>query len=333
MKNLPRKILQTTLLASGLILLNACGGGGTSTPITQQVNVEEEAIKTIMAYAKSDGKSTAPTVQDYANAGITGIDNNNIDDMNQVVENLTPVEVDSKEKLQVLADGVATDTEKPVFTSSATVSVDENQFSAITLKATDNSTKDIRYDISGGDADFFSVYNYKGVVVFKNKPDFESGKTTYTFTATATDEANNKATQNITINIKDVVEDTIDPTKLPYFSNGISILYVYENTTKAITLSGKRTQSYSISGDDAHYFNINEISGEVTFKSAPDYESAKRSYVFYATATNTYGSARKKIRIKVVNVDDSVMWKGKLYQYIKSPKTTRVWLDRNLGGR
>ena len=95
------------------------------------------------------------------------------------------------------------DTTPPTFTSPASVSVPESQLDAITLKATDESTP-ITYAISGTDADSFNLNATTGAVTFKSAPDFESGKTTYTFTAEATDAANNSVTQSVTVTVSDM---------------------------------------------------------------------------------------------------------------------------------
>ncbi len=97
--------------------------------------------------------------------------------------------------------GATPDNTPPTFTSPATASVTENQTEAIMLVATDAYT--VTYSISGTDAASFYINSTSGVVTFKSAPDFESGKTNYTFTAEATDTANNTATQSVTITILD----------------------------------------------------------------------------------------------------------------------------------
>ncbi len=71
-----------------------------------------------------------------------------------------------------------------------------------------------------------------------------------------------------------------------------------ENQTSAITLvaTDEQTITYSISGTDSALFSVNSSSGEVTFASAPDYESPSDSgsdnvYNFTATATDAKGLA------------------------------------------
>ncbi|MGE0049944.1 MAG: hypothetical protein AB7S49_00305, partial [Arcobacter sp.] len=65
----------------------------------------------------------------------------------------------------------SSDTSAPTFTSSNSVSVNENQTSAITLVATDSSS--ITYSLSGTDSSFFDIDSSSGVITFKVAPDFE----------------------------------------------------------------------------------------------------------------------------------------------------------------
>jgi len=100
MKLLQMKIIQITVLALGLILFTACGGGGGSTaPSAQSI-----AIDKIEAYATSGG--TAPTVADYAVAGVTGVTADNLAEINEVVAGLSAEEVDTEAELQALADAL-----------------------------------------------------------------------------------------------------------------------------------------------------------------------------------------------------------------------------------
>ena len=99
---------------------------------------------------------------------------------------------------------VIVDNTPPIFTSNPTVTVPENQTSALTVSATTDTTA-ITYSISGGDSAEFSIDASTGVITFNNAPDFET-RTTYTFTVTATDAYGNASTQEITINISDVPE-------------------------------------------------------------------------------------------------------------------------------
>lgn len=59
---------------------------------------------------------------------------------------------------------------------------------------------------------------------------------------------------------------------------------------------------YSISGGDSSLFNINEDTGVVTFKAAPDYESGNNSLSFTRTFTNSEGSDSQLVQVIVNNV-------------------------------
>lgn len=107
------------------------------------------------------------------------------------------------EKMAVWKYKFYIDTTAPTFSSNANANVNENNISAITLVATDESS--VTYSISGGDSSSFNIDSSTGIVTFKTAPDYET-KTSYTFTATATDESNNTKTQAVTININDIVE-------------------------------------------------------------------------------------------------------------------------------
>jgi len=91
----PYKIL---ILALSLLLFTACGeGSGGDDPTAKDV-----AIAHIIEYAENGG--TPPTLQDYLDAGVTGVTEDNLDDINEVVENLTEEEVDTTQEIQALAD-------------------------------------------------------------------------------------------------------------------------------------------------------------------------------------------------------------------------------------
>lgn len=208
-------------------------------------------------------------------------------------------------KIEKLLNNIA-----PVFTSSATATVVENQTTAITLVATDEQT--ITYSISGTDSALFSVNSASGVVTFASAPDYESpsdsdSNNVYTFTATATDSKGLATTQAVSITVTDTDETD------PVFTSSASA-NAAENQTAAITLvaTDATTVTYSISGTDSALFSVNSGSGVVTFASAPDYESpgdsdADNVYNFTATATDTAGNATtQSVAITVTGVSEVV---------------------------
>ncbi len=111
----------------------------------------------------------------------------------------------------------------PVFTSSASLSVEENTTNA-TVVAVDNDTDDgiTSYAITGGtDQDFFDNVTSAGVLSFDEAPNFEDPKdsgtdNTYVVTVQATSGTGTRemtATQTITVTVTDADEKSAKPDK------------------------------------------------------------------------------------------------------------------------
>ena len=111
----------------------------------------------------------------------------------------------------------------PTFTSSATISVNENQTAVVTVVATDSDTDDdiTGYAITGGvDQNLFSIGATDGALTFKTAPNFEdakdivsvdpanaAGNNQYVVVVTATSgtgEREKTAAQTITVTVTDV---------------------------------------------------------------------------------------------------------------------------------
>ena len=110
----------------------------------------------------------------------------------------------------------------PSFSSSATISVAENQTTVVTVLATDSDADDsvTGYEITGGaDQTFFSIGATSGVLTFDAAPNYEDAddsgtNNTYVVEVTATSGAGTRvktATQTITVTVTDV--DTEAPGK------------------------------------------------------------------------------------------------------------------------
>jgi|SaaInlStandDraft_1057018.scaffolds.fasta_scaffold05644_2 hypothetical protein len=93
----------------------------------------------------------------------------------------------------------------PMFISSSTFSVPENQTSIGSVIATDADGDTINFSLAGTDASLLSVNSSTGVLTFNSSPDYET-KSTYSVTAIAGDGANS-AEQSITVNVNDVPEN------------------------------------------------------------------------------------------------------------------------------
>ena len=189
------------------------------------------------------------------------------------------------------------DENAPVFTSSTTASVNENQTSAISIVATDDDT--VTYSLSGTDS-----ISSLGVVTFNTAPNFED-KTSYSFTVSATDTSSNESTQNIIITILDLDEDA------PVFTSATTAS-VYENQTSAITLvaTDDSTISYSITEGEASDLQVDATSGVVSFISAPNFEGTY-SYGFTATATDEAGNTvTQSVKITILDLDENTSLTG-----------------------
>ena len=87
------------LLIAGTMMMVGCNssssGDGTK-------SVQDTAIEKIVAYAESG--SPTPTLQDYMDAGITGVNDENLAQINEIVAGHKAEDVDSAEEIQALAD-------------------------------------------------------------------------------------------------------------------------------------------------------------------------------------------------------------------------------------
>lgn len=82
---------------------------------------QEIAIDKIKTYA-DDQANPVPTIQDYINAGVTGVTEENIDEVNSIVASLVGTEVDTVVKIQAVVDDVNevsfADDVMPIFVSN-----------------------------------------------------------------------------------------------------------------------------------------------------------------------------------------------------------------------
>jgi len=121
----------------------------------------------------------------------------------------------------------------------------------------------------------------------------------------------------------------------PVFTS-LTTASVEENQLSAITLVATDASSvaYSISESDAALFDVNETSGVVTFKIAPDFEDTTHTADYYFTAMakdSADNNATQSITISILDVNETITHNGVNYLEVTSPYTGKVWLDRNLG--
>ena len=112
----------------------------------------------------------------------------------------------------------------PSFSSSATISVAENQTTVVTVLATDSDADDsvTGYEITGGaDQGFFSIGATSGALTFDAAPNYEDAEdqgsnNTYVVVVQATSGTGTRvktATQTITVTVTDVAEQSSKPAK------------------------------------------------------------------------------------------------------------------------
>ncbi|MEM8778346.1 MAG: hypothetical protein AAGF26_05625, partial [Cyanobacteria bacterium P01_G01_bin.49] len=193
----------------------------------------------------------------------------------------------------------------PTINSVATASVPENQTSAIDVNATDDTDSEgsgLTYSLTGiVDDSLFNIDAVTGVVTFINAPDFENpgdagSDNNYDIQVTVTDSGGLTDVQDIVVTVTDVVENTAPTITTP---NGAS---VEENQTIAIDVNATDDTdsegsglTYSLTGivDDS-LFNIDAVTGVVTFINAPDFESpgdadGNNDYQVQVTVTDSGG--------------------------------------------
>ncbi|MBU0656865.1 MAG: choice-of-anchor L domain-containing protein [Gammaproteobacteria bacterium] len=170
----------------------------------------------------------------------------------------------------------------PTITSNNTITLEENIADVLTVTAMDPNGDTITYSIVGGDDEAqFNIDANSGKLTFVGHPDYENpldsnADNIYIVTVSASDgKASNN--QTVTITITDV-EDSNPP---PTITTPSSMLY-YENATGIVkdfdAIDNRDSEgnglSYSFTGQvDDHLFNLDSISGTLTFKNPPDYEN------------------------------------------------------------
>ncbi len=322
-----------TALGLGVIGFVGCGGGSSPSvavlgvPTFQtdpdiSLSAGETVVMTVRA-VDPDGNAVTYTLSG-TDAGLFDLDasTGDLTFKSPAAEGVYTVVITANDGSQTKTQTVTVTVEvaainnPPVITTSDTVGVDENQFSAVDVDATDADGDTISYAILvGGDGAAFTIDSNSGAVSFNVAPDFET-KATYALTVEASDGASVVA-QNITININDVGEGTA-PVIIGGNSRSVS---VDENQFSAVDVDATDvdgdTITYSIeAGGDGSSFDINSTSGVVTFKTAPDYETQSR----YLMTVGASAAADKTLQDIEVNINDlngasNVLKTGQTHRY------------------
>ena len=240
---------------------------------------------------------------------------------------VNPVAEDTRNRAPVFGDE---DSDTPgTQNQTAMREVEENTTgmvgNAVTAKDPDPNEDPLVYTLSGADAALFSVdaddattpdVDEGGQITVKSgtKLDFET-RTTYMVTITATDSFTDSASIDVTIMVTDVDE-------APKISEGglaitgmMSVDYAEKGTDAVATYDATGPESanasWTLDGDDAGEFEISS-SGELTFRSAPDFENAAdadgdNEYLVTVEADDGTYTATKAVTVMVTNVNDDGM--------------------------
>ena len=201
---------------------------------------------------------------------------------------------------QIRIDVLDVNDNAPVWVSDSTFNVDENSKIIGTLSATDaDATSQVTYTVDGLYTDIISIDTETGVLSFIEEPDFEE-QSTYNMRVFAYD-GELSTPQEITVNINDLDE-------APVINSGV-IFRAEENQTAIGTIDASDPEGqsliYSISGTDADALTVNNATGVLAFKEAPDYET-KNLYSFVGEVDDGSYTTSKAFNIDIVNLNDNV---------------------------
>ena len=185
------------------------------------------------------------------------------------------------------------------------------------VDAEDANRDGLAYTLGGTDKDSFSILNgddtttndvteEAGQLRTKAKLDYEK-KTRYTVTVTADDgrgETNSTATITVTIMVTNMDEKPkITATEGGLAITGPGSVSIDEEGSTAVGTYTAEGATLTLSGADSSYFNFR--SGELSFKSAPNYET-KSTYRVTVTATDVDGmTVTRDVTVTVINKDEA----------------------------
>jgi hypothetical protein len=139
-------------------------------------------------------------------------------------------------------------------------------------------------------------------VSFKTAPNYEVDAKAYSLNVVATDKGGLTSTQAVTVNVTDANDAPV--------AAGAAAVSVAENTTVVGTFAATDADAgdavtYSLTGTDKDLFNVN-ASGQVSFKTAPNYEVDAKAYSLNVVATDKGGlTSTQAVTVNVTNVNEA----------------------------
>ena len=198
---------------------------------------------------------------------------------------------------------------------SDTTTVAENSSGLIyTASASDPDGDPITYSLGGADASHFSLDASSGALSLPNALDFESptdqNSDNHYQLEIAADDGGSSTTLSLTVELSDVNDNS------PSFAAPSDSITVAENTStsfytaSATDPDATASLSYSLSGTDASLFTLDPVSGELAFRSAPDFDNPLdfdqgNDYELDIGVSDGANSASLQLTVRVSNVNDS----------------------------
>ena len=181
--------------------------------------------------------------------------------------------------------------EGPVFTSSSTFVVDENE-TFIGQVTVSNSSNTI-FSISGNE---ININESTGDLTFIEEADYEV-KSSYTATVSASD-GTNSTDQVITVNLNNLNDNR------PIINE--QTFNVDENQTSVGTVIASDADNDTLTySTNSQYLNIDSTTGVLTFEEAPDYEGSFKSYSLFVKVSDGSYEENGSITININNLNDN----------------------------
>ncbi|MBN9982554.1 hypothetical protein [Rhizobium laguerreae] len=220
------------------------------------------------------------------------------------------------------ANLVITQNSGPVITSNGgrstvVISHAENTTAVTMVAATNPNAGNLTYSIIGGaDANLFTIDSTTGALAFEAAPDFENPDPNggfydwiYSVQVQVDDGHGEIDTQTITVtatNVNDNAPVFISGTAASFAEKGAGMAYDAE----AYDPDNLASLNFSISGADAAKFNINAVTGVVTFKATPDFDTpldadGNNVYDIVVTAADGALSTNRDVAIAVTDANEA----------------------------
>ncbi|MFA8435295.1 MAG: Ig-like domain-containing protein [Marinifilaceae bacterium] len=276
---------------------------------TKTFSITGGADAALFGIDAATGELTFKTAPDYENPTDAG--GNNVYDVEVTVTDGAS-HTDSK-TIAVIITGI--NDNSPVI-AATDKTLPEGTTTVETVTATDADAGDTKtFSITGGaDAALFEIDPATGELSFKTAPDFENptdngGDNVYDVTVTVTDGASHTDSKTIAVTVTGINDNT------PAISATDKTLPEGTTTVETVTATDADagdSKTFSITGGaDAALFEIDAATGELTFKTAPDYENptdAGANNVYDVEVTVTDGANHtdsEEIAVTITGVNDN----------------------------